>query len=181
MSVHHAPSVVYPVRHSVLPTILALGAWFAGLGLLLFGCDGLQGADWRPWVLASFLVASAAWGICSTRQQATGTLHWDGAAWRWEPDRSLAQFEVASLLVVADLQRMLVVKLTLQQGRHVWFNVHRAHSPERWLDVRRAIHLPGRTAPLLSSPGSVSARAVAPVAALELVVEPTEARTRFNQ
>ena len=160
---------------------MALGVWVSGLALFVVWRAGLPGADWRTLILACLLVATAAGVIWGTRQQATGRLHWDGAVWGWEPDRVPKQLESASLTVVADLQRLIIVRLTLQRVRPVWFGVHRADFPERWLDFRRAIYLPGKTAPLPESPGNVSARALRPVAALELVIEPTEAQTRFNQ
>lgn len=160
---------------------MALGVWVAALALFVVRCAGLQGADWRTMILVCLLVATAAGVVWGTRRQATGRLHWDCAVWNWEPDRVPKQLQSASLTVVADLQRLIIVRLTLQRARPVWFGVYRADFPERWLDFRRAIYLPGKPSPMPESPGNVSARALGPVAASELVVEPTEARTQFNQ
>ena len=179
MSVHHAPPVAYPVRCALLPTVLALGIWVSGLALFVVWRAGFQEPDWRTLIFSFLLVATGAGVILGTRQPATGRLHWDGAVWGWEPDRMPTQLEAASMVVVADLQRLIIVRLTLQRSRPIWLGVNRADFPEHWLDFRRAIHLPGKAAPLPESPGNVSTRALRPVAALEPVVDPTS--TRLNQ
>lgn len=179
MSVHHAPPVAYPVRRALLPTVLALGIWVSGLALFVVWRAGFQEPDWRTLILACLLVATGAGVILGTRQQATGRLHWDGAVWGWESDRMPTQLEAASLMVVADLQLLIIVRMTLQRSRPVWLGVNRIDFPERWLDFRRAIHLPGKAVPLPESTSNAVTRALRPVAAFEPVVDLTS--TRFNQ
>lgn len=158
---------------------MALGVWVSGLALFVVWRAELQGSDWRALILACLLVATGAGVILGTRQQAAGRLHWDGAVWGWEPDRMPTQLEAASLMVVVDLQRLIIVRMTLQRSLPVWLGVRGADFPERWLDFRRAIHLPGKAVPLPESTSNVLTRALRPVAALEPVVDPTS--TRFNQ
>lgn len=163
----------------MLPTGLMLGVWFAGLGLFVLWRAALPSADWRAMIGVAVLGVSGAGVVWGIRQQASGQLRWDGAVWGWAADRIPAHFEPASLTVVADLQRSLIVQLTFQGGRPVWFGVHRADCAQRWLDFRRAAHLPGKPAPMHVSPEGILAQHMTAVARLEIPAGPTKTSIRF--
>ena len=157
-----------------------LSAWFIGLGLFVFWSQMPMLTDWRT-LLGAAAVLSAGTGVFwEIRKNASGLLHWDGRVWQWTTDRLSNQSDVSSLKVVADFQRMLVVQLLLKNRQHVWLCASRCDCPDRWLDFRRAIHLPGKPVPAWVSPGGTSAKAVSATAALEIELD-AENLTRSNQ
>ena len=180
MSVHHAPPVVYPVRRAILPVILAIAVWLFGLTLFAVWRSGSPEFDWRARMLVFLLAATAAVIVWRVGRQGASRLYWDGANWSWQADGTQMESVAMSLTVVADFQRLIIVSLTLANGRRVWLGIHRSDFPERWLDCRRAIHLPGRPVAIPEPAVVAPVGASRPVAVSETAVEPEKARTRFN-
>lgn len=98
--------------------------------------------DWRM-VLAiiAVLLAGAAARTSWTRIPA-GQLAWNGDIWRWESagyQAGIAEHEVS---VVADFQRILLLRLENQAHASMWLWLEQSVLPERWLDLRRAVYSP---------------------------------------
>ena len=80
-----------------------------------------------------------------------GHIAWDGALWHSEglnhptPAGANAAFD---LHVIVDLQVALLLRLADAQHRPRWLWVSRKRCPERWLDLRRAVYGPARSAAL---------------------------------
>ena len=69
-----------------------------------------------------------------------------GAAWHWESaayQAGIAEYEV---VVAADFQYVLLLRLKNQAHVSLWLWVDCSAAPERWLDLRRAIYSPHRVA-----------------------------------
>ena len=173
--------MVYPVRLSRLPGVLAFVTWLVGLGLLLYWTRALVWTDWRARLGAAAAIGAGAGLLWEIQRDATGVLYWDGAVWRWTAGYPGSAREARSLTLVADFQRLLIIQLTLDNRRRVWLWAMQSARPERWMDFRRAVHLPGKHAQAPISTGTVPAETLTPVAALDIPVEPVENLTRSNQ
>ncbi|MDB5732695.1 MAG: hypothetical protein JWQ03_2590, partial [Variovorax sp.] len=79
----------------------------------------------------------AAWAVWRAR---SGTLHWDGQHWSFETNgQGMSTTDASSAAVALDFQSFLLLRLA--QGRRVsWLWLDRRACPERWRDVRRAVH-----------------------------------------
>lgn len=160
LNLHSAPAVVYPLGRSRLEAAMLALAWLAGALLLVrWLAAGLAPGDWR---FAAVCLALAAAGVSAwfgwTRQTG-GVLAWDGREWR----RDGAGPEL-HLKVVADFQRALL--LELRAGAHAtrWFWVDAAAMPERWPDLRRAVHArrPAASAVAVSAHADADPKALKP-------------------
>ncbi len=92
-----------------------------------------------------------------------GQLVWDGDVWRWESigyQSGSAEYELS---VIADFQRILLVRLQNQAHVSLWLWVERNAMQERWLDLRRAVYSPHRRSPsALPSDSSFSEFSISP-------------------
>lgn len=83
----------------------------------------------------------------------SGWLVWDGHVWRWESTGyqvGVAEYEV---VVAADFQHAVLLRLDNPAKARLWIWAERSASPERWLDFRRAIYSPHRQPALQAAPG----------------------------
>lgn len=74
--------------------------------------------------------------FCAARQDQPGTLKCVAGDWTWD-SRGLATR--GSMTVMVDLQRILVVTFTADDGRRFWHCLHRRVDPLAWLALRRAM------------------------------------------
>ena len=91
--------------------------------------------------IIAVLLAGAAARTSWTRIPA-GQLAWNGDIWRWESagyQAGIAEHEVS---VVADFQRILLLRLENQAHASMWLWLEQSVLPERWLDLRRAVYSP---------------------------------------
>ena len=136
------------VRSGFLAWLLLLG-WLAGLLTVLAWFLVNPTPDWRfglagLLVLAGGMAARAGW-----KRTPGGQLAWSGDAWRWESPSYQNGSTEQKLSVIADLQSMLLLRIENQTGASLWLWLERATLPERWLDLRRAVFSPHRSAALL--------------------------------
>ncbi|MFN7856152.1 MAG: hypothetical protein ACK5OA_06160 [Acidovorax sp.] len=144
-----APSVVYPVRRS------AALAWIIGVILLAAAAaitlwalsDRTAHAGRYAWVW----LAAAAWVLAAMGalhfwlHQFRGDLVWDGAGWLLQ-SAGAGQYDRRSGALkgrpqpLIDLQSHLWVALTAADHQRIWIWLERAHDPQRWIDLRRAVY-----------------------------------------
>lgn len=137
---HNAPPVTYPLGRSHFQGFAVLGLWLAGVGVLALWWRAAPAADWRLWTaLAVVLAAGVAAGLAWAHSP-VGQLRWDGQDWRWESRGYQSGTPVRDLAVALDLQRTMLLRLENQDHATLWLWAGRSAQPERWLDLRRAVH-----------------------------------------
>ena len=142
MNRHNAPPVVYPLGRSSFLGRLLLGLWLAGLFSALLWWYLTRQLDWR---MALAFVAVLLAGVAartSWNHLPGGQLAWDGAVWRWESASYQTGVAELELLVVADFQRRLLLRLENHARASLWLWAEQSAMPERWLDLRRAVYSP---------------------------------------
>ena len=147
MNRHNAPPVVYPLGRSLFLCRWLLALWFAGLlSVLLWAASArlLAGAV----TLALVVVLGAGMALwVSWKNLQCGQLTWDGDIWYWESMGCQECNALHELSVVADLQSRLLLRFEGQTGKGLWLWAERASLPDRWLDLRRAVFAPHKSAP----------------------------------
>ena len=138
---HSAPSVLYPVgRPRVWGLILGV-VWVGGALLAGAWCaHQMNGVGWRQWLAIVCVMLGGT--VAATRWLATpaGDLQWDGVAWCWTTQAAPGERIAGRLVVYLDFQRWLLVRLSGAAGRPYWFWLEQYRQPERWGDLRRAVH-----------------------------------------
>lgn len=84
-------------------------------------------------------------GFFGLKSSPIGQLVWDGQHWHWESlayQSGTAEYEV---FVAADFQHIVLLRIKNHADARLWLWAERGTLPERWLDLRRAIHSPIRT------------------------------------
>lgn len=138
----NAPPVMVPVGRFVWGWYMAAALAALSMGVFVWawlgtGASPAQGiAGLLVWVCAACL----SWAQLGRERLPPGELAWDGAAWRFEPQRGLAvQVEVA---VVWDVQVALLLRVQSLNGdmtgpRYAW--LHDAQAPVLWHGCRCAV------------------------------------------
>ena len=99
----------------------------------------LQRFDWRiVFTLGVVFIAGVAARIAWHRPE--GQLIWDGQDWRLESVHIPAGIAEHDIAVIADFQSVLLLRMESQGGTSRWLCLERRASPDRWLDVRRAVY-----------------------------------------
>ena len=141
---HSAPSVSYPVGRALFAGLLALVLWTAGAAVTWLWLRDSDASGWRHAAGAILLALIGGWSLLAWLRSPRGELQWDGAGWTAPQEAS-----AGSLRVVLDLQQVMLVRwLPPQSGQWIW--LERRRSPQRWLDVRRAVY--SRARPQALSP-----------------------------
>lgn len=120
--------------------------WSVGLLALLSWAASISQVDWRIGVAFSAAIGAGVAALTRWRHISGGQLAWSGDAWRWESPAYQTGGIEQSLLVIADLQHVLLLRLENQTGASLWLWLERSAMPDRWLDLRRAVYSPHRSA-----------------------------------
>lgn len=144
-----APSVVYPARSSVaLAWILGVILLAAAVVIALWAVSDGAANSGR---YAGVCVATAAWALAALAalhfwlHQFRGDVRWDGSMWllqstaTGQPDPRSGVLKGAPRPLI-DLQSHLWVVLTAADDQRMWLWLERAHHPQRWTDLRRAVY-----------------------------------------
>lgn len=137
------PSVRYPALRSV-----ALGIFLSAIALAgasAWAAWALQGAGLhgvRIAVVACVWTAAALSAFQFWRLQFTGHIRWDGLAWTMQAlNQERGSWSLACPPeVFLDLQTHIFLRTTSVERRSVWLWLERSSSPERWLELRRAVY-----------------------------------------
>ena len=165
--------MVYPVHRSQAFVVLTVLLWCVGslVVAVWFHISGVRAdvENWREWLSAMALVASAIGAASLLRTSDQDHLVRNGEVWlddglmRAKPGWRNLDLASAEVLKTAELEVRIVVNmqltmlLQLLRGPHTcrWVWVERSAQPERWLDLRRAVHSRRR----LTQPGVGAVRA----------------------
>ncbi|MDP3708691.1 MAG: hypothetical protein Q8R56_11495 [Polaromonas sp.] len=145
MSTHSAPSVVYPLGRSHFLAWLLLGLWLAGLLLVLLWFYLTRQLDWRMALAFAAILGAGGAARANWANAPVGQLAWDGEVWRWESASYQTGIAGYELSVIADFQRLLLLRLENQAHARLWLWMARSAMPERWLDLRRAVYSPRKS------------------------------------
>ena len=158
--------MVYPVHRPWALAVFAGLLWSAGAVVLAvwFYSHRADAISWRDWLAAVTLLASAAGAVSFCKAGNSGQLVWDGELWHAEGmvsprrpglgirrlfkasvDSADAEIQV-EVQVIFDAQVAMLLQLSQKECTPQWLWVTRSARPERWLDVRRAVHSPIRHA-----------------------------------
>ncbi|WP_309679062.1 hypothetical protein [Polaromonas sp.] len=146
MTLHNAPPVVYPLGRSRFQGFLLLGLWLAGAVALLLWVFTTGQLGWRMAVAGVAVLAAGMAAHRGWKSTPTGQLAWDGQAWCWESPGYQAGTAQQQLSVIADVQRLLLLRLENPAQASLWLWAERSAMPERWLDLRRAVFATPRAA-----------------------------------
>jgi hypothetical protein len=159
----NAPSVIYPLGHSVFYSraLVLLGAVSVALIALGWWISWMN----SPWTTAHGLWASgllvwALWAVLTWRRlplAPAGALHWStqaapadlnshAGAWVWRWDDPVRVPVPVRVVPVLDLQERLLLRIhgLPAVGRWMWFE--RRACPQHWDDFRRALTAHARQA-----------------------------------
>ena len=144
MTLHNAPSVSYPLGRSRFLVFFLFFGWLLAAGVTIWWWRSAPPDDWRPLLgvlccLLAGLAMTAGW-----RRSPVGELQWDGENWYWESEVYQDSAELNAPVVALDLQSAMLLRLDNPAGAVWWLWAERAAAPERWLDMRRAVHAPRR-------------------------------------
>ncbi|MDO8719917.1 MAG: hypothetical protein Q7K20_13170 [Polaromonas sp.] len=142
LSSHSAPSVVYPLGRSRFLAWILSGLWCAGVLVAVLWFYATRPLDWRTALVLAALVGAAAAARSSWMHSPIGQLAWDGEAWRWESANYQTGIAGYELLVIADFQHAMLLRLENHAHARLWLWVERSAMPQRWLDLRRAVYSP---------------------------------------
>ncbi len=146
MTVYNAPPVIYPVGRSRFHACLLLGLWLAGAVVTLLWTQSAVLAPGGALLAGLLVLCLAGLAFRVWIQAPEGQLAWDGEVWRWQSASYQAGEATYRLTVGTDLQRVLLLRLENSDRASLWLWVDAARQPDRWLDLRRAVYSPGRTA-----------------------------------
>lgn len=138
-------------------------AWAGGVAVLLAWCVWSHEVNWRMALGLGLSLAAGMAAVAGWRRAPVGQLVWDGQCWRWESAGYRTGSAECALSVIADLQHTLILRLENPAHARLWLWAERRAFPERWMDLRRAVHSPGR---YRQKPLAAEVQATAPAAAM---------------
>ena len=130
---------------------VCLGFWFLGC---LAVCLWIYAAQNRGLVLLAGVVVLVLTGwaaFSGWKSSPLGTLAWDGQCWRWQSNGYQAGVAEYEVVVAADFQHIVLLRLQNPARARLWLWAERSTLPERWLDLRRAVYSPHRELALQDS------------------------------
>lgn len=149
MNRHNAPPVVYPLGRSHFLGSSLLALWLAGLLAVLFWFHSISQFDWRMGLAFSAVLGAGVAARTRWNHPPSGQLAWNGEAWRWESPSYQTGSTEQELSVIADFQHTLLLQFENKTGASLWLWLERNTMPERWLDLRRAVYSPHKSASAL--------------------------------
>lgn len=123
-----------------------LAFWGAGLALTLLWFNLAQGVDWRFALASALILLTGLAALRGWKNSPSGQLAWDGEYWHWESASYQSGVADQSVSVVADFQRVMLVRMENQAHASMWLLLEQHAMPERWMDLRRALYAPRDTA-----------------------------------
>lgn len=105
----------------------------------------MQQFNWRIVLAVLFIALAGLAARSSWNHLPSGQLVWDSEVWRWESPSYQAGSAEQTLWVIADFQHRLLVRLENQAGASLWLWLEKKVMPDRWMDLRRAVHSPHRS------------------------------------
>jgi hypothetical protein len=117
-----------------------LGLWSTGMAALVLWWWAAQDVDWRLWVMLTAVLATGLATGLGWKNSPAGQLRWDGQDWCWESRGYQSGTPARHLTVALDLQRFLLLRLENHDKATLWLWASRSAMPERWMDLRRAVH-----------------------------------------
>lgn len=139
MTTHTAPPVVYPLGRSRSQAWALSGLWIAcwvSAAVWFYTTGKFDGRGFFAAVAILLAGAAAGWGW---KNAPVGRLAWDGQLWRWESSGYQTGTAGAKLVVIADFQQLLLLRIENQAHASLWLWAEQNALPERWLDLRRAV------------------------------------------
>ena len=138
--IHSAPPVVYPLGRSRFQAGVLGLIWLAGAVLMLawWRTSAYGGGGLVAGLVAVVISGGFAWK--SHRIAPVGKLAWDGQEWRIESEGLPSASTAFDLVVLADFQLVVLLRLQNLAGAKLWLWLDRTAMPERWMDMRRAIY-----------------------------------------
>jgi len=166
LTTHNAPPVLYPLGRSRFLGVLLSCTWLAGLVLVLLWYFITGKLDWRLIISFAAVLGTGVAAYIGWSNAGEGQLAWDGEFWRWESSSYQTGIAEYELSVIADFQHMLLLRLDNQAHARLWLWAERSAMPERWLDLRRAVHSPRKSSATLRQHHLPQAEPVPTVAVL---------------
>jgi toxin CptA len=150
-----APPVTYPLGKARVAILWTVVVWASGLMAVVLWLTQSDIAPWRQSLSQGLLiVCGLAAGYCCLKMP-TGQLAWTGQQWFWTSSRGQTEGKLA---VCLDFQNVLLVRFRPLPGRAMWLWVERGRRPERWLELRRAVHARRRQSPARTDSGVVNTK-----------------------
>ena len=118
--------------------------------------------DWRIALVAVLVFGAGFAAYRGWRNSPAGNLVWDGQLWRWESPGYQTGMAEQQLSVLADFQKVLLLRIQNQAKVSLWLWVERKASPERWLDLRRAVFCRARVVPVFAAMQSIDSAGAKP-------------------
>jgi toxin CptA len=149
---HNAPPVTYPLQRSLVQALIYLSAWLLACALV---CSWIWFSQYSGLALllgAAAITLSGLAGVVGLKSSPVGQLAWDGQHWHWESPAYQAGMSEYELLVAADFQHVVLLRVKNQANASLWLWAERGAAPQRWLDLRRALYSPQRAAMDLTAP-----------------------------
>lgn len=140
-----APPVTYPLGRARVAVFSILIVWVAGLVAVNLWFTQSDISPWRQSLSQGLLVVCGLAAVRCCMNLPTGQLAWTGQQWFWTSTQGRSE---GALLVCLDLQNVLLVRFRPLPGRALWLWVERGRRPERWLELRRAVHARRRPSPV---------------------------------
>ena len=137
---HSAPPVTYPMGRSHFQGFALLVLWLAGVAVLILWWQAAQSVDWRLWAMLAVMLALGLAAGLGWKNSPVGQLRWDGQEWCWESRGYQSGTPARQLTVAVDFQRFLLLRLENHDHATLWLWAGWSAMPERWLDLRRAVH-----------------------------------------
>jgi toxin CptA len=157
LTAYNAPPVTYPLGRSRFQAWFLVSLWLAGVLLAVSWFLMVPRLDWRLDVVCLSIAVTGVAALAAWKNSPSGQLVWDGQMWCWESPGYQAGVAEQQLSVIADFQGLMLLRIENQARASMWLLMEKAAMPERWLDLRRAVHSPRRT----SNPTRISSPAVA--------------------
>ena len=139
----HAPPVTYPLGRSRVAVLVTVFIWTAGLLAVSMWLAQPGLAPWRQHLSLGLLAVCGLAAVRSLANMAAGHIAWTGQHWLHASGGAERE---GVLQVCLDLQNQLLVRFLPVRGRAVWIWLERARRPQRWAELRRAVHARSRPA-----------------------------------
>ena len=150
---HSAPSVSYPVGRSRDANRLLVMLWVAGACCASAASFQFGHVGWRQALILGVVILAAMVARRTLGPALAVDLVFDGQDWSLS---GMASRKLARIVVLLDLQSLLLVRLEEPSQRARWLWLERRARPERWQDLRRAVHSGALSGVASATPSTVA-------------------------